>query len=93
MRVTFDRGGSNSSTRTTELYYITGGSARGKKVSPKTWRLLRHFHDDRSSVLMVVTTDQPRSSASDDVLCPPGFLQNILLQLASVLYTSVFNRF
>ena len=24
---------------TTELYYITGGSARGKKVSPKTWRI------------------------------------------------------
>ena len=23
----------------TELYYITGGSARGKKVSPKTWRI------------------------------------------------------
>ena len=25
--------------RATELYYITGGSARGKKVSPKTWRI------------------------------------------------------
>ena len=23
-----------------ELYYITGGSARGKKVKPKTWRIL-----------------------------------------------------
>ncbi len=23
----------------TELYYITGGSARGKKVKPKTWRI------------------------------------------------------
>ena len=25
---------------TTELYYITGGSARGQKVKPKTWRIL-----------------------------------------------------
>ncbi len=24
---------------TTELYYITGGSARRKKVKPKTWRI------------------------------------------------------
>ncbi len=23
----------------TELYYITGGSARGKKVKQKTWRI------------------------------------------------------
>jgi hypothetical protein len=30
----------------TELYYITGGPARDKKVSAKTWRILRHFHDN-----------------------------------------------
>ena len=28
------------SLRSTELYYITGGSARGQKVKPKTWRIL-----------------------------------------------------
>ena len=28
-----------NSVKHTELYYITGGSARGKKVKPKTWRI------------------------------------------------------
>ncbi len=27
----------------TELYYITGGSARGKKVKQKTWRIFAMF--------------------------------------------------
>jgi hypothetical protein len=45
----------------TELYYITGGPARHKKVSPKTWRILRHFHDNTSEIFMVTATDQPRS--------------------------------
>ncbi len=60
-------------TPITELYYITGGSARGKKVSQKTWRLLRQ-RVNSCSILMVITTDQPRSTASDDVHRPPGFL-------------------
>jgi hypothetical protein len=27
----------------TELYYITGGRARDKKVKPKTWRIFTPF--------------------------------------------------
>jgi hypothetical protein len=46
---------------TTELYYITGGPARHQKVSPKTWRILRHFHDNTYFIFMVTATDQPRS--------------------------------
>ena len=34
-----EAGRMRSGGRTTELYYITGGSARGKKVKPKTWRI------------------------------------------------------
>ena len=34
--------------RDCELYYITGGSARQQKVKPKTWRILRHYHEDWS---------------------------------------------
>ena len=45
----------------TELYYITGGPARDKKVSAKTWRILRHFHDNTYFIFMVIATDQPRS--------------------------------
>ena len=45
----------------TELYYITGGPARDQKVSPKTWRILRHFHDNTYFIFMVTATDQPRS--------------------------------
>ena len=45
----------------TELYYITGGPARDQKVSQKTWRILRHFHDNTYFIFMVTATDQPRS--------------------------------
>ena len=45
----------------TELYYITGGPARHKEVKQKTWRLLRHFHDNTYFIFMVIATDQPRS--------------------------------
>jgi hypothetical protein len=31
--------GKLGSVLTTELYYITEGHARGKKVKPKTWRI------------------------------------------------------
>jgi hypothetical protein len=55
----------------TELYYITGGPARHERVSPKTWRRLRHFHDNWSEVSMVISTDQPRSEALNKVLHPP----------------------
>ena len=48
-------------SETTELYYITGGPARHKEVKPKTWRLLRHFHDNTYFIFMVIATDQPRS--------------------------------
>ena len=44
--------------QSTELYYIT---ARYKKVSAKTWRILRHFHDNTYFIFMVIATDQPRS--------------------------------
>jgi hypothetical protein len=48
------------------LYYIhklcyTGGPARHKKVSAKTWRILHHFHDNTYFILMVTATGQPRS--------------------------------
>jgi hypothetical protein len=46
---------------TTELYYITGGHARHKKVKPRTWWILCHFHDNTSEIFMVTATDQPRS--------------------------------
>jgi hypothetical protein len=45
----------------TELYYITGGPARHQKVKPKTWRILRHFHDNTYFIFMVTATDQQRS--------------------------------
>jgi hypothetical protein len=45
----------------TELYYITGGPAWDKKVSAKTWGILRHFHDNTYFIFMVIATDQPRS--------------------------------
>ena len=35
-------------TFATELYYITGGPAQHQEVKPKTWRILRHFHDNSS---------------------------------------------
>ena len=52
-------------SHTTELYYITGGPARQKKVKPKTWRI-SSFADAISMTtgpyvfLMVITTDQAR---------------------------------
>jgi hypothetical protein len=58
-----------------EVYYITGGPARHERVSPKTWRRLRHCHDYWSEVSMVIATDQPRSEALNKVLHPPVFTQ------------------
>ncbi len=50
---------------TTELYYITGGSAQyyltGKQVKPKTWQISAFADANWFLRLRVFTTDQPRS--------------------------------
>ena len=71
---------------TTELYYITGGSARGKKVSPKTWRILA-WND---AITMGKTTDQAQFEPAT-VQTTPLVLAKIFIEFWS--FCSKFQLF
>ena len=64
----------------TELYYISGDRAPDRKVSPKTWRILRH----KSSILMMLITDHGSSECGRRIQPPPPRFYGVYYGFISV---------
>ena len=79
----------------TELYYITGGSARGKKVKQKTWRISA-FSDAIMTPLVLVDHEVyhwPRLILSRRPFPhPPGFCKYFIANFKFCLFSTFFFR-
>ena len=80
----------------TELYYITGGSVRGKKVKPKTWRISA-FADAIMTPLVLVDHEVyhwPRLILSRRPFPhPPGFCKYFIANFKFCLLSTFFFDF
>ncbi len=72
--------------RSTELYYISGVRAPDRKVSPKTWRILRH----NRPTFMGASTDQWLKCPCATESNPPDFIVDRKLSVLNKIRANIW---